>query len=376
MSSWKALASGGVLTVAALFVVATIGNAQTVSNWKERWDKTVAEAKKEGTVVVFGSPGQRIRQAMTQDFEKAFTGIRVEFTGGREADHGNRILAERNGGIFRADVVVSGASTTHRYLGPAKALDPIEPILILPEVTSLKNWRGSTHEYSDNARFNLAFLSNTSPVIAHNPKLNPDEFDHMEKLLGSKWKGRIVLNDPTPPGAGHALGRWLWRTIGPEKTIDFLKKLRAQAGAVDRDQRRQLEWVAQGKYDILVAPGTSQMEQLLEQGIKIGVVPELGGTGEWAGTWLSFGPGTVMFLNKAAHPNAAAVYINWLLSKEGQTKYSIATNMVSRRLDVQTDHVPSYLIPTPGKKYWQSSTEDVTARTPEEDKVIKELFGK
>jgi ABC-type Fe3+ transport system substrate-binding protein len=171
-----------------------------------------------------------------------------------------------------------------------------------------------------------------------------------------------VINDPTPPGAGHAFGRWLWRTIGLEKTTDFLRKLRAQAGAVDRDQRRELEWVAQGRYDILVSPGTLQLEQLLEEGVKIGVVPEVKGTGDWAGTWLTAGPGTVMLVNKTPNPNAAAVYINWLLSKDGQTKYSVATNSVSRRLDVPTDHVPRYLTPAPDKKHWRSSTEEVTAK--------------
>jgi hypothetical protein len=82
--------------------------------------------------------------------------------------------------------VVSGASTTHRYLGPAKALDRIEPWLTLPEVADVKYWRGSAHEYSDNAKYNLAFLSNTSPVLAHNPQVNPEEFDHLEKLLAPK----------------------------------------------------------------------------------------------------------------------------------------------------------------------------------------------
>jgi iron(III) transport system substrate-binding protein len=370
---------GRIVAVASttFFALVSAGSAQTVFNWKERWDKTVAEAKKEGTVVVFSSAGQRLRQAMTQEFEKAFPGIRVEYTGGRESDHGNRIISERTGGIFRVDVVVSGPSTTHLYLGPAKALDPIEPVLILPEVTNLKNWRDNKHHYSDaEEKYNLVFLGQTSPVLAYTPGLKPDELDGLDELLAPKWKGRIIVNDPVPPGAGHSFGRWLWRVLGPEKATDYLKKLRAQAGAVDRDLRRQLEWVAQGRYDILVAPGTSQLEQLLEQGIKIGVVAEVKGTGGWAGTWLTSGPGTAMLINKAPHPNAAAVFINWLLSKEGQTKYSVATNAVSRRVDISTDHLPNYMVPAQGKKYWLSYVEAVTRRSPEEEAVIKEVFGR
>jgi len=59
----------------------------------------------------------------------------------------------------------------------------------------------------------------------------------------------------------------------------------------------------------------------------------------------------------------------------------------SRRLDVPTDHVPSYRIPKPrgkywisdykpGDRYWVSYVEDNVVRSPEEDKAVKELFGK
>ena len=36
------------------------------------------------------------------------------------------------------------------------------------------------------------------------------------------------------------------------------------------------------------------------------------------GTHVGAGSGTIMLMNKAPHPNAAAIFINWLLSKDGQ----------------------------------------------------------
>lgn len=60
--------------------------------------------------------------------------------------------------------------------------------------------------------------------------------------------------------------------------------------------------------------------------------------------------GTAMLINKAPHPNAAGVFINWVLTKDGQTAWSKSRNQLSRRLDVPTDHLPPYIIPRTGGK--------------------------
>ena len=102
---------------------------------------------------------------------------------------------------------------------------------------------------------------------------------------------------------------------------------------------------------------------------------------------MTAGFGSLMLMSRAPHPNAAAVYINWLLSKDGQTAWSKAVNAASHRLDVPTDHVPPYLVPKPGAaswvsqyksgdKYWVSHHEDNVHRSAEEEKILKELFGR
>jgi ABC-type Fe3+ transport system substrate-binding protein len=46
------------------------------------------------------------------------------------------------------------------------------------------------------------------------------------------------------------------------------------------------------------------------------------------------GNGTVILLNRPPHPHAQKVFINWLLSREGQTALSTIAGHNSRRLDV------------------------------------------
>jgi ABC-type Fe3+ transport system substrate-binding protein len=170
--------------------------------------------------------------------------------------------------------------------------------------------------------------------------------------------------------------------LGPEKATEYYRKIRDNAAVVDRDQRRQIEWVAQGKYAFLVAPSDGVMQQLLQRGLKFGVLPEFK-----EGTYLTASFGSAMLINKAPHPNAATVFLNWVLGKDGQTAWSKAMGHTSRRLDVPKDHLPPYVIPKPGTKfytgspgpgerYWLSHSKENVKRTPEENKVLKEPFGR
>jgi iron(III) transport system substrate-binding protein len=339
---------------------------------KERWDKTVAAAKKEGRVVVFGFVGQDLRQGIVDGFRKAFPEIDIEYTGGRENELVTRIMSERRGGVYGVDVIFSGASVAHLHLMPANALEPMPPALIMPEVADLKYWRDGRHRFTDKeGKWDLAFIEQTGAPIAYDPRHKAEEVDELTKLFDPKFKGRIVVNDPRVPGAGDAFFRWLWRIMEKEKAIDIYKKLRAQTGAIDRDQRRQLEWVAQGKFSVLLGPSNGTMQQLLKAGVKIGALDEF----KDVGNWLASGFGTLMRLNKAPNPNAQIVFINWLLSRDGQTAYSRAVNALSRRNDVPTAHLPSWLVPKPGVKYWPSDLQGNTDKTEEEGKLINELFS-
>jgi iron(III) transport system substrate-binding protein len=347
--------------------------AQSDSGWQKKWDQTLAQAKTEGKVVVLGPPGDQIREALTRGFAKAFPDITIEFSGARGGELATRVKAERDAGIYSVDVLINGTSTANAYFKPMKALDPIEPALILPEVIDPKNWRDNRLEFSDRStKFDLVFTTqNNVPLIYNQAQVKADEIDELTDLLDPKWKGKIAVQDPIPSGTGNGVFRWVWHVMGPEKTKDFYRKIRAQAAAVDRDQRRQIEWIAQGKYPLHLGPGTI-MQQLEKRGLKFGVVPYF----KDYGAYLTPGFGSAMFVNRAPHPNAGKVFLNWLLTKEGQTAFSKGMGYVSRRLDVPTDHVPSYWVPKDGVKYWAGYYEEDATMSPEQIKFLKSIFGR
>src|SRR5579862_2636884 len=94
------------------------------------WDATVAAAKKEGSVAVFGPDGTDMHDVLTAPFEKQF-GIQVDYVGDPGPGIPPRITTERSAGKYQWDIVVAGTSTGLAALIPAKVLDPMDQYLIL-----------------------------------------------------------------------------------------------------------------------------------------------------------------------------------------------------------------------------------------------------
>ena len=83
-----------------------------------------------------------------------------------------------------------------------------------------------------------------------------------------------------------------------------------------------------------------------------------------------------MLINRAPHPNAGKVFLNWLLTKDGQTAFSTGMGYVSRRVDVSTDHVPSYWVPKAGVKYWPGYYEEDATMSPDQENFLKSIYGR
>lgn len=347
--------------------------AQSEPVWQQRWDKTTTAANKEGKVVVFGPAGELIRNALTVGFNKSFPGITLEYVGGRATEQATRMKAERDGGVFSVDVFIGGAATM-MDLGSSGALEPLEPVLISPEVKEPKYWRDGRLEFTNpSTRYTLVFSSQPNPPVVYDPKqVSVRDIDELYELLDPRWKGKAVLNDPLPAGTASSLFRWLWRRLGPNKATDYFRKIRVQAGAVDRDQRRQIEWIVQGKYAWLLAPNNSMLHQLVRRGLKLGILPEFTDYGTHIGT----GAGCIALMNRAPRRNTAVVFINWFLSREGQMAWSRGANLLTRRLDVPQDHMPQYLLVKPRSNYWVSYYEADAGRSAREEAVMQELFGR
>ena len=352
---------------------ASAGAAQPA--WQPEWDRVLAAARQEGSVVVDGPPGDAIRRNMLDGFQKAYPGITLEWMAGTSPEQAAKLEAERRAGVYGLDVMLGGTAVLITRVKNPGFLDPVKPALILPEVTDTANWLDGQMEFADyEGQHNLVFINMPSGLAAHNPNtVRTEDIDELYKLLDPRWRGQIVISDPMVGGQGQGAFLWLWGALGPERATEYIRALKAQAGAVDRDRRRMTEWVARGRYAILFNPDTSvYQQQLKNEGLPLAVLPGF----KDHGTYVTASFGSLGLVNRAPHPNAAKVFINWLLGKEGQTIWSTTLGHTSRRVDVPRDHLPPEAIIHPGGKYWRAYHEGEVEPAPALVNLLTEVFGR
>ena len=304
-------------------------------------ESTVEAAKKEGVVIVAGPPGAYRRAPLVETFEKAFPGIKVEYTPLGGAQFVPRLKLERAAGRYLWDVHVGG-TTSGITLMDESYLAPIAPALILAQVKELKNWWLGKHHFADDSgRYIFAFQGASGSRIVTNAKLvNPKEIKSYWDLLQPKWRGKLGITSPTHAGTGLAGATFFYmqKELGPE----FLRKLLIETKVVLYDDSARLaEEVARGKLAIGVQVPEADITRYAKENLPVRGHPRVK-----EGGYLSPGFGAVMLIDRAPHPNAAKVYVNWLLSREAQTIYSRGDKTPSFRLDVPREGIPADIIPT------------------------------
>jgi iron(III) transport system substrate-binding protein len=326
------------MTVITLAACAPAAPAQSqaapapAASGQSEWDRTLAAAKQEGRVIVAGPPGQVYRDGLSE-FEKRYPDIALEFTGVSGRDYNPRVLAERRAGQYLWDVLVGGPESVNLELKPAGALDPIKTAILLPEVLDDSKWLGGFDDgFMDREnQYTYGFQGDLSMHVYVNREfILEGELSSVEQLVDPRWKGKISWNDPSAAGAGSAAaGYWLLL-----KGEDWLRSMFRQDVAVTRDLRQQVEWLVRGRAPIAIGVDSTILLEFQQQGI--GPQVRVLAKESQLGSRLSPGFGNVMLLNQAPHPNAAKVYLNWLLSRDGQTSFSTITQRNSRRNDVQS----------------------------------------
>jgi len=309
--------------------------------WQDQWEATLKAAKEEGKVSMFGPVGADRRDALTLAFQKKY-GIEVDYIPDPSRGIPPRVAATRRAGQYLWDVVVAGALEV--LLLPMNVLDPVEQAIILPEVKDKSQWRGGDLEFLDAGRTVLVMTPYQRAIMFINRnEVDVKEITSYKDLLLPKWKGKIVSDDPRKPGPGE--GTYLFFYLHPNLGPDFIRSLAKQELLLLKDYAQEMDMVGSAKYPIGIALSDSIAEQRMRQGVPIAIVDP---RQLKEGSDISPAAGQFGLFNRAPHPNAARVYVNWLLSKEGQTAFARATGYISSRLDVPTDHAAPWRVPQPG----------------------------
>ena len=328
------VAAGSV--IGSVPAVAQIGDASA-------FEELIKAAKKEGELILDGPPIDETREALSNGF-KARYGINVSYISSGSAKSAARVRAERAANKFMLDIFLSGADTPLLSFLPNGWLDPASPAILDSQVTDPNKWQDGHIWYADPDKRIIRLLRYVTPTLAINTKLiSRGELTTWKGVLDAKWRGQLIAKDPGVTGSGASLIAYFYLQFGP----DFVKSLYIdQKPIISRDARQAAQALAVGNAPLWVGPDQTEVIRFQKLGYPIEFVQPTDGPGIISGGW-----GFLGLMNKAPHPNAAKLFINWLMSTEGQTAFGKTVNSLSLRTDVNESWAPDFARPDPKKDY-------------------------
>ena len=294
----------------------SISAAEAKPGWQAEWDKTVKAAEDEGALVLYitGAFEPVFREA----FQKKFPKIKVTTVTGRGPELSQRVMSERRAEKYAVDLYVSGNISPLTVFHRAKILQPVQSLLLLPDVVDQSAWYEGKHHYDD-AENRYIFVFEGTPrsgEITFNSKLiNPAEIKSYWDLLNPRWKGKIVSVDPFQSGPISAAQMFFYKH--PELGPEFIRRLHSDTEiTILRSNEQMLDWLSAGKYAFGI--GARNVDDAMVQGLPLNQF--LPGSLKEGASVTAYN-GTLSYFNRAPHANAAKVAANWLLSREGQTAW-------------------------------------------------------
>ncbi len=329
-------------------------SAGTAGQAASGWEATVAAARQEGRVSIMGPQGNETRDALSLGFQQQYPDIQVDYQGLAGSPLVAKLLSELGAGQYLTDLTIAGTAGVIDSLLPADALAPLPPYLTGPKVRDPSVWRGGKFDFADGTgQYALVFSVYVKPPFLYNPsQVSPTDFSSYRDLLDPRWKGKIVLRDPRIAGGGSAVITFMYATDALGR--DYLRQLFTQDLVISNDDRQILDWVARGQYPIALGVSDTLANEYLERGL---AVRHMDTARMREGGFVTAGNAVASVVRNAPHPNAVAVYLDYLLSRDGQLAWSKAAGYASQRRDVPTDHVSELLIPKESVTYQENHAE-------------------
>lgn len=312
-----------ILSVVLSVVLArSVFGAAAPANFEQEWSKLVAAAKQEGTLSVAsgGAPSRQYRPVIDV-FSKKF-GVKVEVSTGNATDTVNRVLAERKAGRYIMDVALISSRENNQRLVPSESLVPFAPLLIHPEVLDTSNWYLGRYWYADKASA-YVFIYHVTKEDQYETWYNTEKLKEADvaslrkqtDFFDPRWKGKILgqgMGDPS------GIRQMIDSYFEPDRGQEWVRTYLLNAGVTFSDDRRILEtWLVGGRFPLqAVVTGTEELTALAKKGLPIKQIflPKQVGLVRAGGSGCC-----ISVFSNAPHPNAAKLFANWFLSKEGQT---------------------------------------------------------
>jgi iron(III) transport system substrate-binding protein len=299
--------------LAFALALAHSGLALAAAAGDDTYNKTTAAlyeaAKKEGAIVVYSVWDVEHIVAILDGFTKRFPGLKTSYWQGRNPEIVTRVVTEFQAGKDSVDAILSDNAPP--VIRAAGAIQPYE--------TVQKNF--------------LVLHDPTMPVVSlqiqalvyNTKKLKAGDLPKSwEDIANPKYKGNVALDDPMRAGplSSQLAGlKEMWKD--DKRYVNYIKGLKALGVPVHKSTSAMFRLVVSGEYAI-AQPALlhDAMEEQHEKGSPVDIVKSAPPVvfPRYAGIYA-----------KAAHPNAAKLLAEWLISPEGQTALDKVGREASRK---------------------------------------------
>ncbi|HTI87650.1 MAG TPA: extracellular solute-binding protein [Alphaproteobacteria bacterium] len=280
--------------LAAIAALAWSGSARAV-------DQAIVDAaKKEGEVVWYTTLiiDQYVRPTVA-GFEKKYPGIKVRYVRNNSTETTIKIINEAKAGKLQADLF-DGTNTSEvlKKEGLVEAWKPDSAKDWPADVADPQGWWVATNVYVLTPGYNTDLIK---------PGTEPKTYDD---LLDPKWKGKMVWNGSVSSSGGPGFVGNVLISMGQEKGMAYLQKLAGQRIAnLDVSARQVMDQVIAGEYPLALQIFNHHTVISAKKGAP--------------SAWIKMEPAMVVLqvasvAKGAAHPNAAKLLLDYMVSDEGQ----------------------------------------------------------
>src|SRR5690242_19152818 len=258
-------------------------------------------AKSEGEAVIYANMDILAMKPLTDGFIKRYPGTRAESVHFSGAAIITRLDSEIRAGKPLADVVLSGQLGVLGLMGKNIAM----------------RYRSPEREFfrdglKDRDGLWTAYMTNIMVSAYNTRQVKKEEAPRgVEDLLKPRWKGKLTMDSQSYVWFGAMM-----QYLGEEAGLRFMKRLNEQNISHQRGRRLMTQLVAAGEFDMAVETNLNSVLTLAKQGAPLSFAPI-------QPYFLS--PSLVFMSANAPHPYSAALFVDFLLSEEGQ-KIVVTTN--------------------------------------------------
>ena len=314
--------SVGVVLATLLALVATAVLAQFPSEYHAGYRKIVTAAQREGQLVIYSSTDLSAAAPLISEFEMLYPGITVEYNEMNSPEVYARFVSETDVNGRSADVTWSSSMDLQIKL----ANDGYAESYRTPEARFLPPWAIWRDEAFGTTFEPAVFVYNKRLLKADEVPRTHAEFLRLLSQRGGKFNGNVTMYDIRRSAVG-----FLFLTQDSMAMPSFWEFVELEANTAT-----MMERIASGKtllgYNLLGSYAMARARHDPALGV---VLPT---------DYTLVLSRVVVIAKRAPHPNAAKLWVDFLLSRRGQTIIGERSRLFSIRDDVEGEFTAASLM--------------------------------